>query len=307
MSGGDQGSGGPGGDGWLAVPLAAPGDSEGDHVPAGLPPIIDSHVHLFPDPLFQGIWRWFDEHGWPIRYQRPAQEIASFLLERGVAQVVLLPYAHRPGLARDLNTFVATMCRADPRMVALATVLPGEPQAVAILEEGFALGLRGVKLHCHVQCVAPDDPILDQVYECCVARGLPVVIHAGREPKSPAYRCDPHELCSAGRVERVLRRFPTLKLCVPHLGFDELNEYEDLLGRYDNLWLDTAMALARFFDDSLPEWLLRARPDRILYGSDFPNIPYAWDRELKHIAALELDPAALSALLAGNARQLFGI
>ena len=27
------------------------------------------------------------------------------------------------------------------------------------------------------------------------------------------------------------------------------------------------------------------RIDRIMYGSDFPNIPYAWDRELKWLKA----------------------
>ncbi|MBW2457217.1 MAG: amidohydrolase family protein [Deltaproteobacteria bacterium] len=293
--------------GLLATPFPALNDPEGNRVPAGLPPIIDAHVHLFPDPLFRGIWDWFGQHGWPIRYQRPARELASFLLDRGVEQVVLLPYAHRPGVARDLNRFVASVCGTDRRMVGLATVLPGEPDARAILDEAFGLGLRGVKLHCHVQCFAPDAPSVEPVYEACAARGLPVVIHAGREPKSPAYRCDPHEICSAERVERVLRNFPELSLCVPHLGYDELDGYEALLTRYDNLWLDTSVALARYLSDALPDRLLRARPERVLYGSDFPNIPYAWDRELKHITELDLDETTLRALLADSARTLFGL
>ncbi len=297
---------GPGA-GLLSTPLPALNDPEGERVPAGLPPIIDAHVHLFPDPLFRGIWDWFGRHGWPIRYQRPAREIASFLLDRGVEQVVLLPYAHKPGLARQLNAFVASICEADPRLVGLATVLPGEPEVPAILDEAFGLGLRGVKLHCHVQCFAPDAPSAEPVYQACAAQGLPVVIHAGREPKSPAYHCDPHELCSVERVERVLRNVPELRLCVPHLGFDELEGYEALLTRYDNLWLDTSVALARFLSDAFPTRLLHARPERVLYGSDFPSIPYAWDRELKHIAELDLDEPNLRALLADNARTLFGL
>jgi len=293
--------------GLLSTPMPALDDPEGDQIPAGLAPVIDAHVHLFPDALFRNIWAWFGQHGWPIRYQQPARQIASFLLDRGVEQVVLLPYAHRPGVARDLNAFVADVCQTDPRLVGLATVLPGEPGAEAILAEGFDLGLRGVKLHCHVQCFAPDAPEVEPVVQACVDRDLPVVIHAGREPKSPAYHCDPYEICSAERVERVLRNFPELRLCVPHLGFDELEGYEGLLGRHDNLWLDTSVALARYLSDDLPERLLRARPERVLYGSDFPNIPYAWDRELKHIAALDLDESALRALLADNARELFGL
>jgi len=131
------------------------------------------------------------------------------------------------------------------------------------------------------------------------------VIHAGREPKSPAYRCDPHALCGAERIEQVLRAHPALALCVPHLGFDELDAYGRLLTRFDNLWLDTSVALARFLDDSVPDGLLRVRPDRVMYGSDFPHLPYAWDRELRTVARLELDDDALAALLAGNARTFF--
>ena len=33
---------------------------------------------------------------------------------------------------------------------------------------------------------------------------------------------------------------------------------------------------------------LEARPERILYGTDFPNLPYAWDREVKQLLALKL-------------------
>ncbi|MDB5099085.1 MAG: amidohydrolase family protein, partial [Cyanobacteria bacterium RYN_339] len=44
--------------------------------------------------------------------------------------------------------------------------------------------------------------------------------------------------------------------------------------------------------------------DRILYGSDFPNLPYAWDRELRNLAAMGLGDAALAAILGGNARRV---
>jgi hypothetical protein len=53
--------------------------------------------------------------------------------------------------------------------------------------------------------------------------------------------------------------------------------------------------------------LRRYRPDRILYGSDFPNIPYPWDRELKKLAAAGLDDDLLERILNRNARELFGV
>ncbi|RMG93087.1 MAG: amidohydrolase, partial [Candidatus Dadabacteria bacterium] len=49
------------------------------------------------------------------------------------------------------------------------------------------------------------------------------------------------------------------------------------------------------------------RADRILFGTDFPNLPYAWDRELRRIRALGLAPEPLERILHRNAREVFGI
>ncbi|HEX8820856.1 MAG TPA: amidohydrolase family protein [Archangium sp.] len=295
--------------GWLGTsgvfPLPALEDEEGPRLPEGLPPVVDAHIHLFPDPVFEAVWRWFDQYGWPIRYKLHTPQVVSFLLSRGVSRVVALHYAHKPGMARFLNAYIAEVARAEPRVLGLATVLPGEEGAPEILAEAFAAGLQGVKLHCHVQCFAPDAPALHEVYAACARAGKPLVMHAGREPASPQYKCDVHALCSAERVERVLKEHPTLKLCVPHLGADEFDAYERLLERHDNLWLDTTMVVAGYFPIPIPRRLLEVRPERILYGTDFPNIPYAWDRELKQLLALKLGDEAEAAILGGNALGLF--
>ncbi|WNG50028.1 amidohydrolase [Archangium minus] len=297
--------------GWLGPgasvpPLPALNDEEGPRLPEGLPPVVDSHVHLFPDGVFEAVWRWFDQYGWPIRYKLHTPQVVSFLLSRGVHRVVALHYAHKPGMARFLNSYIAEVARAEPRVWGLATVLPGEEGAADILAEAFAAGLKGVKLHCHVQCFAPDAPALHEVYAACARAGRPLVMHAGREPASPQYKCDVHALCSAERVERVLKEHPTLKLCVPHLGADEFDAYERLLERYDNLWLDTTMAAANYFPMPVPRRLLEVRPERILYGTDFPNLPYAWDRELKQLLALKLGDEVEAGILGQNSLRLFG-
>lgn len=289
------------------LPLPALDDAEGARVPASLPPVVDAHVHLFADKLFEAIWRWFDRHGWPIRYKLHAPDVVRFLEARGVRHLVALHYAHKPGIARGMNAFMAELARADARVTGLATVFPGEPDTEAILDEAFDAGLRGVKLHCHVQAFAPDDAKLHAVYARCAARGLPLVLHAGREPRSDAYPVDTYAVCAAERTERVLRDHPTLKLVVPHLGADEFDAYARLVERHDNLWLDTTMALSGYFPGEVPWRLLDARPERVLYGTDFPNLPYAWDRELARLHARRLPEERLAAVLGGNAAALYGL
>jgi len=293
---------------WLSAeraPIAPLGDAEGPRLDPGLPPVCDAHVHVFPDRMFAALWSWFERYGWPVRYPLRAPEVVSFLLERGVSRAVLLHYAHKPGLARSMNAFVAELAGADERLVGLATVLPGEPDARGILEEAKAMGLRGVKLHCHVQAFAADEDAAAEVFEAAQALELPVVVHAGREPRSPAYPVDTHAICAAERTERVLSRYPNLRLCVPHFGGDEFDAYEHLLERFDNLYLDTTMILGGLFGVEIPERLLTMRPDRILYGTDFPNLPYAWDREIKTLSSRGLDDAVLAQILSGTAAELF--
>jgi hypothetical protein len=289
------------------LPLPAANDAEGERLPAALPEVIDAHVHLFPDRVFDAIHRWFEAYGWPIRYPFHTPEVLSFLFTRGVSRVIALAYAHKPGMARALNAYMAEVCRHEPRVTGLATVLPGEPGARAILEEAFALGLSGVKLHCHVQCFSPDDAALHELYEACVAANRPMVIHAGREPASSAYKCDPHALCSVERIERVVTDYPGLRVVVPHLGADEYDGYTRLLERHDNLWLDTTMAIAGYLPGENPIRMIEARPSRIMYGTDFPNLPYAWDREVKKILGHDLNEESRALVLGGTARALFDI
>src|SRR5712692_1734512 len=144
----------------MSVPLPALGDEEGARVPSQLPPVVDAHVHLFPDRVFAAVWRWFEAHAWPVRYKLHSRQVVDFLLSRGIARLVALHYAHKPGMARLLNGYIAEICAAEPRVIGLATVFPGEPQASGILDEAFRGGLKGVKLHCHVQCFSPDAPKL---------------------------------------------------------------------------------------------------------------------------------------------------
>ena len=44
-----------------------------------------------------------------------------------------------------------------------------------------------------------------------------------------------------------------------------------------------------------------------MFGTDFPNIPYAWDRELKLLAKSGLSAEQLEMITRGNARRFFNI
>ena len=167
-------------------------DQEGQWVPSTLPPIIDAHVHIFPEKIFTSIRKWFDDNAWHIRYQMDSSRIIEFLLSHGIKHVVALQYAHKPDIARQLNRYMADQCQTfEGCVTGMATVYPGEDDAGKILQEAFDAGLGGLKLHAHVQCFDMNSDTMNPIYECCQLNSKPMIIHAGREPKSTAYRCDP--------------------------------------------------------------------------------------------------------------------
>lgn len=291
----------------LKSTLPSLNDAAGDCVPEHLPPVVDGHVHIFPDSIFDSIWQWFDRYGWPIRYKLPSTEIIQFLLSHGIKHIVALHYAHKPGIARMLNDYMADLCRKYDQVTGMATVYPGENDASAILQEAFKKGLKGVKLHCHVQCFDMNSAAMDDIYETCVLENKPLIMHVGREPKSPAYTCDPYELCSSEKLELVLKTYPTLKICVPHLGADEFDAYGRLIETYDNLWLDTTMTLGDYLPfEGIPD-LADLRSDRIIFGTDFPNLPYAWDREIRKFAEFNLPEETNHQILYLNALNFYAI
>ena len=69
-------------------------DKEGSQVPAGLPPVIDAHVHIFPQKIFSAVWKWFDRNGWQIRYQLTSSQVLAFLLPHGVEHIIAFQYSY---------------------------------------------------------------------------------------------------------------------------------------------------------------------------------------------------------------------
>ncbi len=283
-------------------------DREDSKIPVGLPPVIDAHVHIFPRNISAAIHKWFDTNAWPIRYRLTSSRIFDFLLSRGIEHIIALQYAHKPGIALYLNQYMVEQCQKyHDRVSGMATVFPGEDDAGIILQQAFDSGLKGVKLHAHVQCFDMNAEYMNCLFECCQKNDKPIIMHVGREPKSAAYNCDPYRLCSAAKLERVLRSFPELRICVPHLGFDETAAYLELIEKYDNLWLDTTMVITDYFPVLEKTDLRHYRADRIMYGSDFPNIPYAWDRELKVLRTADIDHIFLQKITSLNAIDFFNI
>ena len=113
-------------------------------------------------------------------------------------------------------------------------------------------------------------------------------------------------------IRLLLRRYPQLRLIVAHLGMPEYAQFLDLAQAYPRVMLDTTMAFTAFVETAepfpraeLPR--LRDLGDRVLLGTDFPNIPYSYAEALEALEEAGLGTEWLRAVCHDNAATLFGL
>jgi predicted TIM-barrel fold metal-dependent hydrolase len=257
------------------------------------------------------LWRWFEANAWPIEYKQYADEAVATLKSNGVTRAVSLHYPHQAGMADSLNDWARRLAEKYPDFIeAFGSLHPDDAAKEKILRTCFEeYGFKGLKFHCHVQKVAPDDPRMEPVYEICQDLDRIVLIHCGsgphfKENPTRGYGYDVTTLSGAALFEKVIRRYPKLRFVVPHLGFEEMDRFVAMLKDYPNLYLDTTMAIGKYFPDPVRrEWFLE-NPDRLLFGTDFPNIPYPWNREKIALENMSLGPEIEAKIFFDNAQRI---
>lgn len=276
----------------------------------GLPGLFDVHTHFLPPRVMAKVWEQFDTAGpligrpWPIRYRGTDEERVEILRGLGVRRFSALPYAHRPGIAEFLNGWAHDFADRVPEVLRCATFFP-EPEAAAYVAKRIAAGVELFKVHVQVGAFDLRDPLLDPVWGQLAEAGTPIVVHAGAGPV-------PNEHTGPGPLRAVLERHPALCVIVAHLGAPEYASFLELVELGERVHLDTTMAFTNFFAQmggAFPEALLPRlveHADRILLGSDFPNIPYPYEHQLEVLDRLDLGDDWLRRVLWGNAVELFG-
>lgn len=242
---------------------------------------------------------------WPIAYRSDEEQRLRTLRGFGVRAFTSLIYPHKPQMATWLNHWAASFAAATPDCLHTATFYP-EPGVEDYVRQAVDMGVRVVKAHIQVGRYDPTDPLLDPAWGVLEDAAVPVVVHCGSGPV-------PGEHTGAEPIAVLLTRHPRLRLVVAHLGMPEYTDFLDLADRYDEVRFDTTMAFTPFIEEAMPfprsEYgRLRDHADRILFGSDFPNIPYGFVDAMRVLTRLPgIDDEWLRKVFYGNAVQLFDL
>jgi hypothetical protein len=253
----------------------------------GLPGLVDIHTHFMPDRLLAAVWRYFDEVeprvgvAWPVHYRTSQPERVATLRELGVRTFTALLYPHKPGMAQALTEWARAFAAATPGCVPSGTFFP-EPSAEKYVREALDAGTVVFKAHLQVGRYDPRDELLDPVWGMLAEAGTAVVVHCGSGP-------EPGVFTGPEPFGAVLARHPRLTAVIAHAGSPEYEAHFQLARSFENVHIDTTMVGTPFLERSAPlgrdmERQLGDLQNKVVLGSDFPNIPYAYAEQL---AALE--------------------
>ncbi len=252
-----------------------------------LPGLVDVHVHFLPDRMMDKVWAYFDDAAthyrmdWPVHYRTTTSERLATLDKLGVDTFAPLVYPHKSGMGRWLTEWVTEFAANTPGAVPTATLFP-EPDVLDYLGAAVEAGARAVKVHVQVGGFDPRDPLLRPAWGLLSDAGVPAIVHCGNGPIRGAHT-------GLDIFGEVLAAHPRLPVVLAHAGMPDFAGALDLVERYERVHIDTTMVGTPF---SLrvaplpPDWTARLVDvaDRVVLGTDFPNIPYAYAEQIRAIA-----------------------
>lgn len=199
------------------------------------------------------------------------------------------------------NNYVAQVVKRFPkRVIGFAGIDPMRgPESVRGIEHAVAqLGLRGIALDPFGSAVQANDRRLYPVYAKCAELDVPVVITCGPLP-FPGPRLDYGDVRC---VDDVACDFPGLSIMINHTGWPWVAETIAIAFRHDNVYINTSLYAHLPGGHLFAEAANTILPERIIFASGFPVSPI--ETALERLQTLPFTPAALEAVLYGNAHRL---
>lgn len=265
-------------------------------------PVIDIHSHV-GDILYPGGGRIIERRGVRKKVIFDPISIWQMGLNRNfgmgnLAYRVFLPWVIRAEQVRNVTAtrenarhsmdaagVTSTVCLPIPPHVVFADLKaaaekdPGLIPFTGVdfsdasrLDEQFradvGAGAKGLKLHPIIQKVSFTDERMMKAVRSFMRFDLPILFHAGvsnyysggeKGRNIPAYG-------GIGAAAELVSAFPRAKFVVGHAGMYNVQDVNRLLGRCQNVWIDTSLQSP----ESIRSLIDVFGEDRVLFGSDWP-------------------------------------
>jgi predicted TIM-barrel fold metal-dependent hydrolase len=270
------------------------------------PPVIDAWAQpsVGNDPfLIPKIKRLFEQSGTAhlLGKQISPAETVALMDEAGISTVMLCAW-HRPGAWIISNDQIAEFIQAYPdRFVGVASVdLENPVAAVRELRRAVnELGFKALRVLPWLWNRPPNDKYYFPLYVACVELDIPFCTQAGHTgPLMPSEPGRPIPY-----LDEVALTFPELRIVAGHIGHPWTDEMIGLAWKHENVYIDTSAYLPRYYPPQLVHFIKTYGQDKVLFGSNFPQLPFK--KAVEQALALGLGEDVQAKFLFENARKVF--
>ena len=233
-------------------------------------PVIDAHVHLYPDSLAPKVVPMLSgRFGNAPAFDGTVAGCAANAAEAGIVMSVNLPVATTPDHVGHTNSFWSQYASrgndGDRSVIPLAALHPHTTDAANEVCNIARMRFAGIKFHPEYQNFRFNDACMDDIWAAMSENGLVAYLHAGGERVfSPPFHSTPKEILE------LHRRFPKLKIVAAHLGgFGMWDEVEEKLVDED-VFLDLSHTFFWMPHERIFRMIKAHGAHRILFGTDAP-------------------------------------
>ena len=255
--------------------------------------IIDCHTHIFEAG-----------RGGPFDLPCGSEDLVRQMDEHKVDVSIVLPL---PGDAT--NDFVHRECARFPdRLVGLYTPEFEVPRETLRKMETFFTQFcpHGLKIHPRRQGVTVEESVVLETLAWASSRDLPVLFDVF--PFGPSLD---NAAMYPIAYHRLAQRMPKLRMVLAHSGGYRLMEAFLVAKSNPGVYLDLSFTPVYFKGSSLAGdcgfLCRRLPPGRVLYGSDFPSVPFADSLEAACRFSEGLEDAVRREVMSDGAARLFRI
>lgn len=280
-------------------------------------PIVDAHVHIFPDETVRHRERFLARDSWFAQLYAPAKaklatmhDLVESMDGAGIDLSIACGFPWRDqGLCRYHNDYMSEAARQYPARIAwLAIASPKNGESAArSLDDAFSDGASGLgEVNADAQGFDLDEPsALAALIEVCEVRAKPVMFHVS-EPLGHDYPGKGES--TPAKLVKVLQAYPNLRVVAAHWGgglpFYELMPEVRTAAR--SLVYDSA-ASTYLYDHAVFERTAQlVGSDRVLFASDYPVLKQG--PLLRRVRERPgLSESALASILGENAVRVYGL
>lgn len=228
---------------------------------------IDAHAHIYPDGIADKASKaTADFYNLAMCCDGRLQTLKERGRQAGIEKHIVLGVAVTPGRVEGINNYLMrTVAENADWLIGFGAMHPDLADVRGELRRIKAGGLKGIKVHADMQKVALDGEGMIRVFRILAEENMPAILHMG----------DPRYSYSTPRqLKRALEAVPEVKVIAAHFGgWMQWDEGWKYLADLDNVWVDTSSSLYSLTSEKAAEILHRFRPDRVVFGTDFPM----WD------------------------------